>query len=399
MELVSGRGEVLDPPPGRDLLIPPRTTFDELAQAIDRFLGRWDLAHQRMFRLPDGTTVCSPQLIMELESSPFTGHPHLPLSTSLGRRVKRGEPFSYTFDLGDDWEHRCEVIGTMDPEAEFGQRPLEIVPIWGWGSLPDQYGRRWAADQGDPDDIPPTRDEWCLETPPPAHVDGTAVRAARHAPDDSALHEATASVVIDEALQAIGGAILALAVQGKTGDGIFTLMGRVVNALDIRGWEGDEELRDVLVMILDGKGAPTLLPVDLEELLIAASGWGGEGREGAYLNVQSGETVAPVLTDAAMVGEDAVVDVEGTEWTWVERPSSTREDWQDMEDFSRAEGIAPDLADRMRRAIEGKGAFRRFGDVVHEHESVLARWLTYRDDRRLGRARALLAAQDITVVG
>ena len=31
--------------------------------------------------------------------------------------------------------------GDVDPEVEFGDEPLAPVPIFGWGDVPDQYGR------------------------------------------------------------------------------------------------------------------------------------------------------------------------------------------------------------------------------------------------------------------
>jgi hypothetical protein len=56
--------------------------------------------------------------------------------------LRPGFAFEYVFDLGDDWRHACEVQGTdVDPEEEYGVSPDQPVPIWGWGSIPDQYGR------------------------------------------------------------------------------------------------------------------------------------------------------------------------------------------------------------------------------------------------------------------
>ena len=60
------------------------------------------------------------------------------------REVSPGERFSYTFDLGDDWRHGCEVLREKtDPHLLFepGELPALPVAIWGWGWIPDQYGR------------------------------------------------------------------------------------------------------------------------------------------------------------------------------------------------------------------------------------------------------------------
>src|SRR2546428_1497973 len=41
--LLTGRGEELADPPGRDLLIHDGHTFEAIARAIDRSFARWDL--------------------------------------------------------------------------------------------------------------------------------------------------------------------------------------------------------------------------------------------------------------------------------------------------------------------------------------------------------------------
>jgi hypothetical protein len=46
--------------------------------------------------------------------------------------------------------HRC-VVGAVkvDPLEVLGIRPDVPLPYWGWGSIPDQYGRRWASAGGE----------------------------------------------------------------------------------------------------------------------------------------------------------------------------------------------------------------------------------------------------------
>lgn len=63
--------------------------------------------------------------------------------------------FAYVFDLGDNWRHRCLVQPTkVDPLNVYGITPPAPVAIWGWGWIPDQYGRRSrdGNDDGDADD-------------------------------------------------------------------------------------------------------------------------------------------------------------------------------------------------------------------------------------------------------
>ena len=67
------------------------------------------------------------------------------------RTVNPGDEFEYVFDLGDNWRHRCVVMADKaDPLVEYGLIPDGPVAIWGWGSIPDQYGRQ--AFDGDDDE-------------------------------------------------------------------------------------------------------------------------------------------------------------------------------------------------------------------------------------------------------
>jgi hypothetical protein len=62
-----------------------------------------------------------------------------------------------------------------------------------------------------------------------------------------------------------------------------------------------------------------------------------------------------------------------------------------MADF--ADGISDERAGRrLARAIQGKGAFRRFKDELHqEHPGLLAAWYEFRDARARRRAVQWLA--------
>ncbi|MEW2608777.1 hypothetical protein AB0937_00900 [Streptomyces sp. NPDC047880] len=51
------------------------------------------------------------------------------------------------------------------------------------------------------------------------------------------------------------------------------------------------------------------------------------------------------------------------------------------------------LADRLRIAIGGRGAFRRFKDVLAGDERSWSRYHRFRDERQRGRARAWLAEE------
>lgn len=70
-------------------------------------------------------------------------------STKLSR-LAAGEQFAHVFDLGDNWTHLCTVANTrIDPLTERGTDLGRPAPYWGWGTLPDQYARRWDGDDGE----------------------------------------------------------------------------------------------------------------------------------------------------------------------------------------------------------------------------------------------------------
>jgi Uncharacterised protein family (UPF0158) len=72
-------------------------------------------------------------------------------------------------------------------------------------------------------------------------------------------------------------------------------------------------------------------------------------------------------------------------WVW----------YQDMADF--AEAITDERAGRrLARAIQGKGAFRRFRDELHdEHPELLPAWYAFRDVRANRRAVEWLAGNSL----
>ena len=146
--LVAQGGEEFVHAPGRDLLVSDAHTFAELATAIDRAFARWDLSHLHEFRLADGRTVgmIDPDDIdddaADLDEQKVTVQQ---------AGLREGDTFEYVFDFGDSWEHRCIVLRCkVDPMKESGRASSEIVPVFGWGTIPDQYGRATPEDDDEP---------------------------------------------------------------------------------------------------------------------------------------------------------------------------------------------------------------------------------------------------------
>lgn len=163
VQLIEGRGERLWPRPGRIFAAAPDHSFAQLATAIDDAFARWDRSHLHLFELGDGTHVGVVDSDWDAENT-IVDESILKLS-----RLKPGEQFVYVFDIGDDWTHLC-TTGTspINPLESVGIVPDRPLPYSGWGAIPDQYGRRWSADDDEaqlpPDpgltDLPPLRSGW-----------------------------------------------------------------------------------------------------------------------------------------------------------------------------------------------------------------------------------------------
>ena len=75
-------------------------------------------------------------------------------------------------------------------------------------------------------------------------------------------------------------------------------------------------------------------------------------------------------------------------------PADTRDAYRDMEDF--IETVEDEqFANRLWRAIEGKGAFRRFKDTLYDRPAEQERWYKFKDDCLRQRAIEWLESLDI----
>jgi hypothetical protein len=163
VELVEGRDEQFWPRPGRIFAAARSHTFAQLARAIDDAFARWDRGHLHQFELAEGTRLTPPHEDWDAGGqTPDDGKIRL-------SRLHLGEGFVYVFDLGDGWTHLCTVASErVDPLEVLGVVPGMPLPYFGWGDLPDQYRRRWEADDGESDppadpklvDLPPLRPWW-----------------------------------------------------------------------------------------------------------------------------------------------------------------------------------------------------------------------------------------------
>ncbi|MEU2006531.1 hypothetical protein ACH47B_35725 [Rhodococcus sp. NPDC019627] len=403
VELLGGCGEDLWPWPGRIFAVGPSHTFSDLANAINDAFARWDRAHLSMFTLADGRIVTDTETGAEMVESlggPITEAVDIE-SAKVARLLGPGAEFQFTFDLGDDWTHRC-VIGSdkVDPIEVLGIRPEAPVPYWGWGTIPDQYGRRWADDDGQ-SRAPrrPSRPHpmllhaWPAQDQVPA-LDVSELRAAIAAADAARFLTAVRGHEIDDALQQVAAGIpMALTQRRKQTEPVAV---SVINRLTWRAGPGDGVLaEDLLACLRREPLAGRVVPVDLEMLGTELEGDPGMSA-GGYLDLHTGQVYDASSTDPMMVGEDAAVDVEAEPDRWLRFDrTGSRDGWRDMAAFTARQHDAT-LRARLERAIEGKGAFGRFRDLVSQ-ESLADQWYAFATDRQLGRAREFLADQGIRV--
>lgn len=404
VELLGGRGEEFWPYPGRIFALGPSHTFEDLADAINTAFARWDRAHLAQFTLSDGTHIVDPAFDQDLAaaiSGPIS-QPHDMSKTKVIKTVSLGDTFQFVFDFGDDWVHQCTVdTFKVDPVEVLGIRPKVPLAYWGWGNMPDQYGRRWEDDDGEsrtprrPSKPHPmlTR-QWPAETPKPP-LDLAAVRGAIHSGDASRFRDAITGPDIDDALQQISvGAPILLETEIAEDE---MLVATFMNRLICRGNPGDQELADDLLARLRDEPFPgRAIPVDLE---MFTEIFEGDPTQllGGYVDLTTGSVFPADVADPITMGEDAVIDVEAApdRYLWFDRQGG-REGWQDMAAFTDRQSD-PQLRARLEQSIRGTGAFRAFRDIVYD-TGLGEQWNIFSTDRQYGRAREFLAAEGIRAV-
>jgi Asp-tRNA(Asn)/Glu-tRNA(Gln) amidotransferase A subunit family amidase len=234
---------------------------------------------------------------------------------------------------------------------------------------------------------------WPARAQVPA-LDLSELRMAIVAADAVRFLDAVAGRDVDDALQQVGAGVpMALEQRREQAEPVAL---SVINRLTWRAAAGDEVLaEDLLARLRREPLKGRVVPVDLEMLGTELEGDLGMST-GGYLDLRTGEVYGDSATDPMMVGEEAAIDVEEEPDRWLRFDrTGSRDGWRDMAAFAeRQRDVA--LRERMERAIEGKGAFGRFRDLIHE-ENLAEQWYSYSTDRQLGRAREFLAQQDIRV--
>ena len=196
-------------------------------------------------------------------------------------------------------------------------------------------------------------------------------------------------------LQLIGDGLLA-ALAGAA-SGAQDLARECVSELRERDWDGDAELATALTARLGAGPEPMLrpLPVDLDQLADVLEGDPELG--GGRIDLNTGVVWPDLVFEygAESSEEDEDEEDDGEErWLWFSSEGS-RAGYRDMQRFiDRIED--PQISATLTRALEGRGAFRRFRDEIDRWPELRADWNAYSTERQRGRARAWLAAEGYT---
>jgi len=215
-----------------------------------------------------------------------------------------------------------------------------------------------------------------------------ALRGAVARGDGQGVVGALEEALPPEVLQLAGDGLVFAATAGVTG--AADLADMCTGALRARGWPGDDELAAEIDAAIGRRPAPELrlLAVDLDEVSEVLESGAGEG--GGLIDLDSGQVWSLSAIEYAEETEEEVPDFEAPD-RWLDVPAEGSADgYRDMEVFIEAV-TDPDRADRLRIAIDGSGAFRRFKDVVARWPDEEERWYRFSDERRRGRARQWLA--------
>ena len=210
----------------------------------------------------------------------------------------------------------------------------------------------------------------------------TWLRQLRLAGNDPAVVERVlAGGVADDGLQHAGQAVL----RCPTSNELIATATTLIESLSRRNWSGDPELIAELDHVRDGTTSELmLLAVDLDDL--------GEALDQSpasvsYIDLANATLWPGELFDVDQGPEDFDAD-DLDRWLPVVGAGS-RDAYTVMERFI-ATIDSPGLALRLQAEINGSGAFRRFQAELSRHDDEYTRWHRFRDDARLGRARAWL---------
>lgn len=163
---------------------------------------------------------------------------------------------------------------------------------------------------------------------------------------------------------------------------------QVIADLGERQWFGDEIMAEWLTDALAGTDPDGALPIDLESLVETLETdflVGSDVR--VYLDMRTGEEVC--------AGQDQPeIDEEAPYLLYVPPDYFHGESWRDRRRF--VAWVEDDrLAERLMDALQGRGAYGRFREILEEYPELMSRFWDLQNDRQYCRAVQWLAKENL----
>ncbi|TRZ89490.1 MAG: hypothetical protein D4R88_05410 [Methanosarcinales archaeon] len=140
------------------------------------------------------------------------------------------------------------------------------------------------------------------------------------------------------------------------------------------------------------------VPADLQEICILFEDSSCEHR--GYLDMKTGEIIQ-IFDDIMDADENEELDDkvdEGLGERYIAIPNAESHDgYHDMEDFIETVNDR-NLKEKLNIAISGKGAFRRFKDVLNSYPKERERWFKFKDDKIKERVNEWLEEEGIEII-
>jgi len=140
------------------------------------------------------------------------------------------------------------------------------------------------------------------------------------------------------------------------------------------------------------------LPIDLQELCIIFEDSSCEHR--SYLDLNTGEIIR-IFDDIMDADEKEELDDrvdEGLGERYITIPyADSHEGYKDMEDFIETVKDVK-LKEKLYNSIVGKGAFRRFKDVLNSYPNERERWFKFKDEKVMERVNEWLNEEGIEII-
>ena len=175
------------------MLVPPTATFADLGLGVDLAFGRWDVTRRRSFRAG----------WRGRHERRGSGKGDLPPERIVHGSMSRGMRFEYLFDDDEKWVHECVVEELVARREPVDRAPIP-VPILGWGTIPDQFGRQRPEDV----DLPTPRSPGRRHRGTAKPLDLAAVRQAARADEIATVLSAVEGRDLGAALQQVGDALM-----------------------------------------------------------------------------------------------------------------------------------------------------------------------------------------------